>query len=178
MLRLVLPVLLLIAGLGTGIGAALFLLPEPEEAAEAAPVGECDPDTGLAAGVPVSGAPPLNREGASLRGLDADVSYVRLNNQFIIPIIRNEIVVSMVILSLSVAVPSAQTEAVRTHEPRLRDVFLQVLFDHANTGGFDGAFTAVTPMQTLRNGLRVAARDALGDAIKDVLIVDLVRQDV
>ncbi|MCC5972886.1 MAG: flagellar basal body-associated FliL family protein [Rubellimicrobium sp.] len=178
MLRLVLPVVLLIAGLGAGIGAGLMLLPEPEDESDPPPVGECDPDTEPGGQLPVVGQPALNREMAGLRGLDADLNYVRLSNQFIVPVIRNETVVALVILSLSVAVPSGQADAVLVHEPRLRDLFLQVLFDHANTGGFDGAFTATTPMQALRGGLRAAARDALGDAIMDVLITDLVRQDV
>ncbi len=62
-------------------------------------------------------------------------------------------------------------------EPKLRDVFLRVLFDHANAGGFSGSFTKTTRMNTLRMGLLEAAQKALGPVVSDVLIVDVVRQD-
>ena len=47
-------------------------------------------------------------------------------------------------------------------EPKLRDVFLQVLFDHANMGGFRGAFTRSDVLEPLRTALREAAQKHLG----------------
>ena len=88
-----------------------------------------------------------------------------------------ERVVALVILSLTVAVTTGSREAVFATEPKLRDSFLQVLFDHANAGGFDGAFTQTGRMAQLRKALLEPARVVLGDAVKDVLITDIVRQD-
>jgi len=69
-------------------------------------------------------------------------------------------------------------EAVFSHEPRLRDAFLQVMFDHANIGGFNGAFTSTANMRLLREALQEAADRIMNGHISDVLIVDIVRQDV
>ncbi|MEN8917572.1 MAG: flagellar basal body-associated protein FliL, partial [Octadecabacter sp.] len=69
-------------------------------------------------------------------------------------------------------------EAVFSHEPRLRDAFLQVMFDHANIGGFNGVFTASSNMRILREALQDAADQVMRGHITDVLIVDIVRQDV
>ena len=62
-------------------------------------------------------------------------------------------------------------------EPRLRDAFLQVLFDHSNLGGFDGVFTSAANMRALRNALRTEAQRIIGPNVYDVLITDIVRQD-
>ncbi len=60
----------------------------------------------------------------------------------------------------------------------MRDSFLQVLFDHANAGGFDGAFTEAGAMDQLRGALReVAQRDLGEELVKDVLILEIARQD-
>ncbi len=59
----------------------------------------------------------------------------------------------------------------------MRDAFLQVLFDHANVGGFNGSFTDGTNLLTLRTSLKEAGGLILGPAIRDVLITDIARQD-
>ncbi len=69
-------------------------------------------------------------------------------------------------------------EKIHAYEPKLRDVFLQVLFDHANMGGFRGAFTRSDMLTPLRTALREAAQKQLGKDIYDVLIVEMSRQDV
>ncbi len=81
------------------------------------------------------------------------------------------------VLSLSLEVTTAMTEQVYAREPRLRDGFLRVLFDHANAGGFGGAFTQSNNMEILRGALLEVARKSLGAAVSDVLIIDIVRQD-
>jgi flagellar FliL protein len=103
--------------------------------------------------------------------------YVRLRNQFIVPVVRHGSVRSLVILVLTVEATTGGSDVVFQHEPRLRDSFLRVLFAHANAGGFDGQFTEAAAMAPLRSGLRDAAVAVLGDVARDVLIVDITRQD-
>jgi len=63
-------------------------------------------------------------------------------------------------------------------EPKLRDSFLRVLFDHANMGGFEGNFTNAQVLGRLRAALREVAQQDLGvDVAQDVLIVEIARQD-
>jgi flagellar FliL protein len=103
--------------------------------------------------------------------------YVKLNNQFVIPVVENGQVTSLVILSLSLEVAPGGSEKVYALEPRLRDALLQVLFNHANTGGFRGAFTEASTMEALRKALLEAAVKTLGATVSNVLIADIVRQD-
>jgi flagellar FliL protein len=153
MIRKLLPFLLGLLGLGIGIGAGLFLRPPPAEpsAEEIAMAEETEPTS--------------------------PSEYVKLNNQFIVPIVEDGRVVSLVILSLSLEVETGTMETVFQHEPKLRDVFLQVMFDHANSGGFRGTFTDSANLLLLRRALTEAAKSVLGRDVKDVLISDINRQD-
>ena len=86
-------------------------------------------------------------------------------------------VAALVVVSLSLEVTAGSTETVFAREPKLRDVFLQVLFDHANAGGFRGSFTDGSNLIVLRQALKEVAMQVLGDMVSDVLIVDIARQD-
>lgn len=150
MLRKLIPLVLGLIGLGAGLGAGIFLRPAPDPAGEV--VGETvDPEL-----VP---------------------DYVKLNNQFVVPVLQDGKVASMVILSLSLEVTKGGSGQVYAREPKLRDVFLQVMFDHANAGGFQGAFTDGANLVLLRKALLEVAKTTLGELVSDVLIVDIVRQD-
>jgi flagellar FliL protein len=184
--RKLIPALLALFGLAAGAGAGLFLRP-------AGPAGEMaahDSDPGHAE-VPEHGKAEPDQHSADGHGekaADAHAApagkgdkpthdYVKLNNQFVVPVVQNGRVAALVILSLSLEVKAGTTEKVYQVEPKLRDGFLQVMFDHANAGGFMGTFTDGSNMVLLREALGEVARSILGPEVTDVLIVDIVRQD-
>lgn len=150
-----LPFLLIPLGILSGAGAAVFLV-APEEDAQAAV-----PDT----------------DEADEDGPAAGLEYVKLNNQFVIPVVSRDRISSLVVLSLSIEITAGQRARVFEQEPKLRDAFLRVLFDHANIGGFNGPFTQEDRLGPLRTALREAARAELGKDVRNVLIVDILRQD-
>ncbi|MFV2035183.1 MAG: flagellar basal body-associated FliL family protein [Halocynthiibacter sp.] len=162
----VLPALLALIGTGAGIGAGIALRPPPGELAQEA-VGENTDQA--AAGAAASG---------SKYETDPATEDVKLSNQFVISVVEEGRVVALVVMSLSVEVVAGSKEMVYSREPKLRDAFLQVLFDHANTGGFQGNFTSGEKMLILRNALYEIARRTLGPVVTDVLIQELVRQDL
>lgn len=164
MLKKLFPVALALAGLGGGIAAGLFLRPE-------------DAPTDEAAGVENPGTALEERADAAAPEGPVEPEYVKLNNQFIVPVVEQGRVSAMVVLALSLEVTTGSTETVYEREPKLRDVFLQVLFDHANVGGFSGSFTDGANLIVLRTSLREAAGLVLGTVVKDVLITDIARQD-
>lgn len=153
MIKKLLPLLLGLAGLGAGIGAGLALRPPPPE-----PTAE--EIAAAAAALPTE--PP---------------EFVKLSNQFIVPVVEEGRVVSMVILTLSLEIEPGAREKIYSLEPKLRDVLLQVLFDHANSGGFRGAFTDSANLVLLRDELFEAAAAVTGDIARAVLISDIARQD-
>ena len=150
MIRKLLPVVLVLVGGAAGGAAGLMMRPAPDPAPEAA-------------APPAPVVPP---------------EYVKLPSQFVVPVMEGGRVGSLVVLTLSLEVPAGGTDAVFAREPKLRDEFLRVLFDHANAGGFRGTFTEGGTLIALRRALLEAARKVMGaEGVGDVLITDIVRQD-
>ncbi|MBQ0751345.1 MAG: flagellar basal body-associated FliL family protein [Roseovarius sp.] len=160
MLAKLLPLLLLLIGVAAGAGAGFMLKPEPETAHP-----EQAAETGTEHAAPVPEA-------------SITTEIVKLNNQFVIPLVAKDRITALVVLSLSVETAAGRTSEVYDREPKLRDVLLQALFNHANMGGFDGEFTKARTMDVLRAALTDVASGVLGDAILGVLITEIARQDV
>ncbi len=173
MLSKLLPVIFLVVGLAGGVGAGLMMMPEPEEHTE---MGEHAEDGEMHESEPHE---EEKKEDAH-HDPEAEVQYeyIKIQNQFVVPVVEHEALASLVVVSLSIEADIGMAERVHALEPKLRDMFLQVLFDHANMGGFRGAFTRSDMLDPLRTALREAAQKQLGKAINDVLIVEISRQDV
>ncbi|MFN3971541.1 MAG: flagellar basal body-associated FliL family protein [Gemmobacter sp.] len=151
-MRKLIPLIVAFLGLGLGAGAGIVLRPASSEAVD---------------GDATMTAPPS----------PAVLDYVKLPNQFVVPVVEGGRVVAMVILSLSLEVRPGSSEIVYAREPKLRDALLQVMFDHANSGGFRGSFTDGSNLVVLRQALRETAVRVMGNVVNDVLISDIVRQD-
>ncbi|SDX69402.1 hypothetical protein SAMN05444358_10968 [Ruegeria halocynthiae] len=159
-----LPIVLLIAGLAVGVGVRLVLAPsdKAKEPAEAAQIPKADKTN-------------KSKKG---KGDDSGVhEYLKLTKQFVIPVVAEDEISALVTMSLSLEVRPGIAEAFYEIEPKLRDRFLQVLFDHANIGGFDGAFTRSDNLGALRKALLEVARKDLGQDVSKVLIMSVSRQD-
>jgi len=174
MIRKLIPVLLALFGLGAGVGAGFALRP----AGDAPPAEGHGEEAAADAHAPEGhGAEAPAAAGHDAGAEEGAPEYVKLNNQFVVPVLEGGRVVSMVILSLNLEVGTGQSEAIYAREPKLRDAFLQVLFDHANAGGFRGSFTDGSNLVILRRALLEKARTVAGEAVLDVLISDIARQD-
>ena len=180
MIKKLLPVIILVAGLGAGAGAGMFLRPAPpppEEPAAAQPDGEA---TEAAATEPLPEAAKPKPPGEAPAKLDKDgnpFDYIKMSNQFVVPIVEDQRVASLVVMSLSLEVTAQDKDNIYLREPKLRDSFLRVLFDHANYGGFSGNFTSAANMDALRQSLREVAQRDIGKQINDVLVLEIARQD-
>lgn len=155
-MKLLFPLIFTVAGLGAG-AAGGYLVP-------------LDPET----------LPFLKKESASsIEMLDTEViptQIVKLNNQFIVPVIEDDGESSLVIMSLSLEVTEETSGRVFDMEPRLRDGIMKVLFEHSSHGGFSGRYYTEDKMSVLRKYLLESAQDVIGDDVQRILITDLVRQ--
>lgn len=147
----ILPVLLILLGLGGGVGAGLVLRPAPE--------------------------PPSEDGAAPPPPIDAPVTelYV-LEGQFLVPIVEQGSVTSIIVIELALEIDDTANLLVADKEPLLRDRMLQILFDHANIGGFEGMFTSNNNMALLRKSLLEVATQVMGDRVVfEVLITNILR---
>jgi hypothetical protein len=168
-MKKLLPILMALIGIGGGIGAGIALKPEPQ------PEIVCGPDDTESEHVEHAEVAP---EPAADGEDTATHEYVKLNNQFVVPIVKDGEVGALVVLALNLEVVAGFKDSVFQLEPKLRNAFLLVLFDHANAGGFNGTFTSSNNMTVLQNALLESAHSALGNSITGVLITDVVRQEV
>lgn len=164
----ILPVFMAIIGVGAGIGAGIMLKPAPVEHGD---VVDCAPPTTEGEHTTL---PPAVDE----HGQEVAPEFVKMNNQFVIPVLKDGNMAALVVLSISLEVTPGGKEATFQREPKLRDAFNQVLFDHANSGGFDGVFTNSNKMVVLRDSLYEVAQKVAGPVVKDILIDQIVRQDI
>ena len=164
-MKKLLPLVMLLIGTGAGVGAGIFLRPEPTEVADAEQTKEEKEEP----------KKPVDKKDET--GIEGK-QYIKLKNQFVIPIVADDRIASMVVMTLSVEVPEGRGQAVYDIEPKIRDVFLRVLFDFATVGRFNGAFASNENLDVVRNGLQEAAVKEFGaDLISDVLIFEIARQD-
>ncbi|WP_299968605.1 flagellar basal body-associated FliL family protein [uncultured Roseobacter sp.] len=169
-MKKLLPIVMLLIGSGAGVGAGIFLRPEPVEEKQAlSEEMEAEQDTQVE-----------KDEGAAdeTSGPTAGMEYVRLPNQFVVPLVADDRISALVVMSLSMEVALGSTDTILLAEPKIRDSFLRVLFDHAAIGGFDGAFATTENMDVVRRKLRDIAQSIMGeDIVNDVLIFEVARQD-
>jgi hypothetical protein len=174
-MKLILPILLAVLGLVGGAGAGWYL--KPGEVLEAppclddhgneAPPETCESDEKI---------DPHEAEHAPSDGPDAS-QFITLDRQFIVPIVSEDRVSAMMVLTLNLEVAPGRMEKAFRNEPKLRDVMLRALFEHAYTGGFNGDFTAEHVVRELRGNLLAAGREIIGNDLRSVLIADMIRQD-
>ncbi|MCC5972236.1 MAG: flagellar basal body-associated FliL family protein [Pararhodobacter sp.] len=150
-MKKLLPVILALVGLLAGAGAGWTLRPG---------TGTGDPEN-----APHYSPAPSHTE------------TLRLPGQFVVPILDEGRVRSLVVMSLALELAEGHGVSLQNQEARLRAVLLQVMFDHANIGGFEGVFTSGEALLALRRTLREAAREEIGAALHDVLITELLRQE-
>ena len=108
----------------------------------------------------------------------ADRDYVKIGRQIIIPVVDEGETQALMLFDLALDVPRSMTERTYAAEPRLRDAFLRVLFEMSYTGAFSSTYTDERIVEELRGKLRAAARRLLGDAVDEVLILDIMRQEL
>lgn len=162
-MKLLIPLIMALFGLAAGAGAGWYLRPPPPDESASETVQEEDARNVAAR------AADESRSG--------DHETLRLTNQFMVPLVRDDRVYAIVVIGLALELTQGHDITLARHEARLRAAFLQALFDHANMGGFEGVFTSGEVLLGLRGQLRAIAREQLGASLRDVLITDLIRQE-
>lgn len=103
-------------------------------------------------------------------------AWFQFPTQFFVPLMRQGDLRDVMILTVTLQTGSDNLGALSKREHTLRDALLRQLMIHANTGGFDGNFTADRNLASLREGLLTAARVATDIPVTAVLIEDIARQ--
>jgi flagellar FliL protein len=153
-----LPIILVLIAVCGGGGAALFLKRNASPAAAAAE------------------ETPVETVKEEKKKAD-EVGYMRFQRAFIVPVVEEGGLSSLVLLDLSLEMEKDAAEKARAKEPKLRDVFMRTLIGLSHDGVFAGDITDPQSYEEVRRRLNEAATDTLGESVLSVLIVDYARQE-
>ncbi len=163
-----LPIICLMAGLAAGVGVGVILAP-------AGKVEKAEDKTDAKPAKADQGKQKNSKSGKEDN--EKTQEYLKLTKQFVVPVVAEDEISALVTMSLSLEVSPGIEDVFYEIEPKLRDRFLQVLFDHANSGGFNGTFTRSDNLAALRKALLEVAQKDLGQDVSQVLIMSVSRQD-
>lgn len=167
MKKLLFPLIMILLGGGGGVVAGYFTRSAPPAQDDHITANESDTAT------------DKDHDGkAAHTEPNAEADYFKIQPQFIVPIIRNGKMSSVVVTSLALESPESLRSTIIRKEPKLRDVLLRVMFDHASIGGFDGNFVEHGPMDLLKASLLKATRDTVGPEVSAVLVLEIGKQAI
>ncbi len=105
-------------------------------------------------------------------------NYMKFSRQFVVPLIENEKVVSMMIFDINLVMNSDADSDFYIHEPKARDALMSGLLSLAQQGVFSGDIGADRHVGYVKSRLLDNVQSALGRGVDEVLILDMVRQDM
>ena len=105
-------------------------------------------------------------------------AYYKFSREFVVPIMRGGQVKSLVILHISLETDTETSDSLFTEEPKLRDNIMTTLIELSNDGRTLEELTNVNNYETIRSMILMNLNDAISDGIKNVLIVDVAKQDL
>ncbi len=112
---------------------------------------------------------------------DADSSnsgFLKFGRQFIVPVVSNSGVNSLVILDINLELPSGAAETAYSREPKLRDALLSAMLVLSNEGAFNEGMLEQENVDHIRARLLTAAQSILDEDVKEVLIVSMAKQNI
>jgi len=104
-------------------------------------------------------------------------AYYKFSRQFIVPVVNDNNVQSLVILDLNLEIDPSLGEDLYAMDPKLRDVIMTELIALSNEGRFARRMTDPSNYAEIRTRLLAAVQTIQEKGVRDVLILDLARQD-
>ncbi len=111
-------------------------------------------------------------------GASGDIAYYKFTREFVVPLIRNERVESLVIINLNLEVDSSESQKLFSMEPKLRDNIMTTLIKLSNDGDTLHTLTDVDHYETIRSMVLANLQGAISESIQNVLILDMAKQDL
>lgn len=156
--------------IGLGSFAGVMLKPANEKPAPAADAGEGDEKKAE----PAKEKKPAKKDDGY--GGSGDVAFFKFSREFVVPIMREGQVKSLVILHITLESDTSVSDKLFTEEPKVRDNIMTTLIGLSNDGRTLEEPTDVNNYETIRAMVLMNLQDAVSDKIKNVLIVDLAKQ--
>lgn len=107
-----------------------------------------------------------------------EANYFRFSREFVVPLMRNERVASLIILNISLETDNSVTDKMFLMEPKLRDNIMTTLVHLSNDGSTLSALTSVDNYERVRAMILNNLENVVPSGIQNVLILDAGKQDL
>lgn len=111
-------------------------------------------------------------------GAASDVVYFKFTREFVVPIMRDRKVSSLVILNINLEADTNISQTLFSMEPKVRDNIMTTLIELSNDGHTFDNITDVESYETIRAMVLMNLQKAVPSGIENVLIVDIAQQDL
>ncbi|WP_300380641.1 hypothetical protein [Henriciella sp.] len=105
-------------------------------------------------------------------------AYYKFSREFVVPIIAEERVQSLVILNLNLQIDPSVSDELFSKDPVLRDNIMTTLIRLSNEDEIFNGLNNVENYETMRSMILRNLRDSVSEGIQNVLILDMARQDL
>ncbi len=109
---------------------------------------------------------------------ESKASYFRFTREFVVPQLSDGRVSSLVILHVSLETDSDLSQSLFSMEPKLRDNIMSTLIEIGSDGVTYENITSVESYESIRSLILMNIRNVVPEGIRNVLILDMAKQDV
>jgi flagellar protein FliL len=111
-------------------------------------------------------------------GASGGVIYFKFTREFVVPVVSQGRVTSLVILNLNLEADENMSQKLFEMEPKLRDNIMTTLITISNDGKTFESMTDVENYESIRSMVMMNLKSVMATGIHNVLIVDLAKQDL
>jgi flagellar basal body-associated protein FliL len=140
----------------------------------AKPEKKADKKDAKADGHGKSGGDGHGKEGGDAGG----VIYFKFSREFVVPVVSQGRVTSLVILNLNLEADADMSQKLFEMEPKLRDNIMTTLITISNDGQTFESMTDLENYESIRSMVMMNLKSVMSTGIHNVLIVDLAKQDL
>ncbi|WP_300394434.1 flagellar basal body-associated FliL family protein [Henriciella sp.] len=105
-------------------------------------------------------------------------TYYKFSREFVVPIVGTERVKSLVILNLNLEVDESASQDLFSREPALRDNIMTALISLSADDEIFNSLNSIEHYETIRSMILANLQNSFGEGVKNVLILDMARQDL
>ena len=108
----------------------------------------------------------------------SESAYFKFSREFVVPIMRESRVESLVILNINLEVDASEIQRLFAMEPKIRDNIMTTLIELSNDGATLDSIATLKNYESIRSTVLLNLQTILPDGIRNVLIVDMAKQDL
>ena len=160
--------------------AGHFLKTSGSEAPAEAHAGEVKSDGAEKAPKETASKEAPSKEASSKGGGEAsgEVVFYKFSREFIVPILEEERVESLVILNINLEADAELSQELFRLEPKLRDNIMTTLIELSNDGRTFQTITDVQSYEAVRSMILMNLKNVVSEGIHNVLILDMAKQNL